>query len=133
VWNVGRGLAVADYDNNGGMDLLVTTIGGRARLYQNVAPARGHWLKVRAVDPKLRRDAYGAEIAVHAGGRRWVRVVSPAASYLTSNPAAVHFGLGSAAAVDRVEVLWPDGAREVFPGGPADRLVEVRRAGGSGP
>ena len=62
-WNVARGLACGDFDNDGGLDLLVTTIAGRARLFRNVYPKRGHWLKVRALDPRLNRDAYGAEVS----------------------------------------------------------------------
>jgi hypothetical protein len=65
-WNVARGLAVADIDDDGAPDLLVSSIGGRARLFRNVAPDRGHWLKVRAIDPKRKRDAYGAEVRVRA-------------------------------------------------------------------
>src|SRR5262249_36110520 len=56
-WHVGRGLACADFDNDGAPDLLVTSVSGRARLFRNVAPRRGHWLKVRALDPRWRRDA----------------------------------------------------------------------------
>src|SRR5205807_19594 len=67
-----RGLAVGDVDGDGAVDLLVTTAAGRARLFRNVAPKRGHWLLVRAIDPALKRDAYGARVAVGAGGRRWV-------------------------------------------------------------
>src|SRR5205085_2313600 len=54
--NVARGLAVGDVDGDGALDLLLTTAGGRARLYRNVAPGRGHWLIVRALDPALKRD-----------------------------------------------------------------------------
>src|SRR5207244_5374769 len=78
VANVGRGLAYGDIDGDGAIDLLVTTVAGRARLYRNVAPNRGHWLLVRTVDPKLGgRDAYGAEVRVRAGGRTWLRLINP--------------------------------------------------------
>src|SRR5207244_1802418 len=80
-----RGLACGDIDGDGAVDLLVTTLAGRARLYRNVAPKRGHWLLVRAIDPVLNRDAYGAEIAVRAGDRRWTRWLNPGSSYLCSN------------------------------------------------
>jgi hypothetical protein len=128
--NVARGLAVGDIDGDGALDLLVTAIGGRARLYRNVAPGRGHWLLVRAVDPALRRDAYGAEVRVRAGGRSRQRLVSPAESYLCSNDSRAHFGLGSAESYDTVEVLWPDGTREEFCGGPADQERQLRKGEG---
>jgi hypothetical protein len=131
--NVARGLACADLDDDGAPDLLVTAIGARARLLRNVAPRRGHWLKVRAVDPALKRDAYGAEVRVRAGDREWLRLVNPAQSYLCSNDPLVHFGLGSAAQVDSVLVTWPDGRRECFAGGPVDRTLELRKGEGKTP
>jgi hypothetical protein len=134
-WNVARGLVALDYDGDGATDLLVRTIGGRARLYRNVAPNRGHWLKVRALDPKLNRDAYGAEVAVRAGGKRWVRLVNPAGSYLCSGEPGAHFGLGDADRIDDVTVSWPDEARtrEVFRVEGADRAVELRKGAGRAP
>jgi hypothetical protein len=132
-WNVARGLAWADLDDDGAPDLLVTAIGARARLLRNVAPRRGHWLKVRAIDPALKRDAYGAEVRVQADGREWLRLVNPAQSYLCSNDPLVHFGLGSAARVDSILVTWPDGRRECFPGGPVDRTRELRKGEGQAP
>jgi hypothetical protein len=99
-------------------------------LFRNVAPRKGHWLTVRAIDPRLRRDAYGAEVTVHAGDRKWFRLVNPGHSYLCSNDPRVHFGLGQAEKIDRLQVLWPDGLEETFAGGPVDRFIELRRGEG---
>src|SRR5262249_20636644 len=85
VPNVARGLALGDMDGDGAPDLLVTSVGGRARLYRNVAPNRGHWLIVRAVDPGLKRDALGAEVRVQSGDRTQVRLISASSSYLCSS------------------------------------------------
>jgi hypothetical protein len=129
--NVARGLASGDVDGDGALDLLVTTIGGKARLYRNVAPHRGHWLLVRTIDPKLGgRDAYGAEVRVRAGRRQWLRLVNPAGSYLCSSDVRAHFGLGSAGRVDAIEVRWPDGAVETFLGCKADRQVVLAKGAG---
>jgi hypothetical protein len=118
-------------DNDGAVDLLVTSAGGPARLFRNVAPHRGHWLLVRAIDPALGgRDAYGAEIVVRAAGRRWWRLLNPGHSYLVSNDPRVHFGLGSVRTVDSIQVIWPDGKEENFPGGAADRLLVLRKGTG---
>jgi hypothetical protein len=130
---VARGLAIGDYDNDGALDLLVTTVAGRARLYRNIAPDRGHWLIVRAIDTERRRDAYGAEVAVEAAARRWVRQVNAGNSYLSSSDPRAHFGLGAAASVDRITVTWPDGTIEEFPGQPADRAVTLRKGDGRRP
>lgn len=108
-WNVGRGLAAADLDQDGGIDLVVNAIGGPARIFRNVCPQRGHWLTVRLYDPDRRRDAYGAEIRLRAGGREWVRTLQPAESYLSSSAPLAHFGLGPVQKIDAVRVTWPDG------------------------
>jgi enediyne biosynthesis protein E4 len=125
-WNVGRGLACADFDGDGAPDLLATCIGGKARLFHNVAPNRGHWFAVRALDPQHGgRDAYGAEVRLRAGGKEQLRLINPAESYLCSGSVEALFGLGKTDTVDSIEVLWPDGARQEFAGGPADRSVRL--------
>jgi hypothetical protein len=126
--HVGRGLVCGDLDNDGGPDLLMTGIAGPARLYRNVASSRGHWLGLRAILPSRgNRDAYSAEIVVHAGGRRWWRPVQPAYGYASSHDPRVHVGLGAVAAVDAIHVRWPDGTEETFPGGPANRYLVLRQ------
>jgi hypothetical protein len=129
--NVGRALAVGDIDNDGSLDLLLTTCGGPARLLRNVAAQRGHWLLVKAVDPRLNRDAYGAEVTVVIKDKRRVGWINPGQGYLSSHDPRVHFGLGPASSVDAIEVLWPDGWREQFPGGEANRIVVLRRGDGN--
>jgi hypothetical protein len=85
------------------------------------------------VDPALRRDAYGAEIVVEAGGRRWVGWICPGSSYLCSNDPRAHFGLGQAKQVDAIRILWPDGTREAFAGGAVDRSIVLRKGEGHRP
>jgi hypothetical protein len=128
---VSRGLACGDIRNDGTLDLLITSIAGPARLFRNIAPRRGHWLVVRAVDPAVGgRDAYGAEITVHAGTRKWLRLVNPGYSYLCSNDPRAHFGLGSAGQVDAIHVVWPDGFEEDFAGRAADQAIVLRKGAG---
>ncbi len=127
---ISRGLACADFDNDGGLDLVVTRVGAPASLYRNVAQRRGHWLMVRAVDPALNRDAYGAEIHLRAGQLKRLGWINPGYSYLCSNDPRAHFGLGAADRYDAITVIWPDGVEESFSGGDADRQVELRRGEG---
>jgi len=128
---VGRGLLCGDVDNDGALDLLVTGIAAPARLFHNTTKARGHWLGIRAVEPVLgNRDAYGAELEIRAGRRKWWRLLQPAYSYASSNDPRVHVGLGSAAMVDEIRVVWPDGAEETFPGGAVDRYLVLQRGSG---
>ena len=100
----GRGLAAADYDNDGDVDIAANSIGGRLVLLENRA-ANGHWLEVR-----LRTFAPGAVVtAVLADGRRLVREVLAGSSYLSSEDPRVHFGLGAATKVEELRVRLPDG------------------------
>jgi hypothetical protein len=129
-YGLGRGLVWGDFEGKGQVDLLVTHVAGPAHFYRNVAPRRGHWLLVRAADPALKRDAYGAVVTVLAGGilrRSWI---NPGQSYLSSGDPRAHFGLGAANSVDEIRIDWPDGQAEVFPGCVADRALRLERGKG---
>jgi hypothetical protein len=130
--NVARGLAVGDIDNDGALDVLLTTVGGRARLLRNVASDRGHWLSVRCLEPATKREACGAVVRVWVDGRpRWLGRADPGGSYLCSSDARAHFGLGTVTRIDSLEVWWPDGARESFPEATAvDREVTLHKGSG---
>ena len=128
--SVSRGLAMGDVNGDGGLDLLVTRIGEGAQLFRNVAPDRGHWLMVRALERVAARDAIGAEVRVRADSRRWGRLIQPAGSYRCSSDPRAHFGLGGVTRIDEISVLWADGSEEVFPGGGVDRVVVVRMGSG---
>ncbi len=127
---VGRGLAVGCVRNDGALWALVTGVGGPARLYKNVAPARGGWLVVRALLSERGRDALGAVVTALAGGRRQVRTAHAGGSFASSGDPRAHFGLGAAGRVDGIEVAWPDGHRERFAGCPAGQEVTLIRGKG---
>jgi hypothetical protein len=96
----------------------------------NEAPRAGRWLSVRAIDPRLHRDAVGAFVTVAAGGRRFLRCIESSSSYLSCSSLRAHYGLGHVESVDSVEVLWPDGLKETFSVGCVDCAVELRRGEG---
>jgi len=129
--NVGRGLACGDLDGDGAMDLLVTAVDEPVRVYRNVAPKRGHWLIVKAVDPQSGgRDAYGAKVTAIAGGQSHFAWINPGYSYASSNDPRAHFGLGSATRLETIRVWWPDGKEEEFQGTEADKILVLRRGQG---
>ena len=128
---VGRGLAWGDIDGDGAVDLLVTAIAGPARLWRNVIPNRGHWLMVKAIEPALGgRDAYGATVLVRAGGRMRSGWINPGSSYECSSDPRAHFGLGRELRVEAIQVLWPEGEKEGFPGTAADQVIVLRKGEG---
>ena len=129
---VSRGLLAADMDADGDLDILLTNANGPARLYRNDVPHKGNWLKLRVADPILNRDAIGAMVRVRLGDTWQARPVVHATSYLSSADAQVHFGLGPAEAVDEIEVIWPDGVRERFPGVAANWATVIRKGTGRG-
>jgi ASPIC and UnbV/FG-GAP-like repeat len=116
----GRGLAAADYDNDGRVDIAVNSIGGNLILLHNTG-ATGHWLEVN-----LSRFAPGAVVtAVLPDGRQLVRQVLAGSSYLSSEDPRVHFGLAGGTSVQRLIVRWPDGKVSSRRDVRADQIVTV--------
>ncbi len=125
-----RGLATGDLDADGDIDLVVTNLRGPARVYRNTAPRRGSWLMVRAIDPRLHRDAIGARITLVLDSQRLVRTITRAFSYLSSSDPRAHFGVPAGGKPLRIEVDWPDGLREYFPAPKLNALVNLTRGTG---
>jgi hypothetical protein len=128
---VGRGLAVADYDNDGLPDVAVTHNGGPAKLLRNRTETANRWVRLDlAGDGKTaNRNAVGAKVEVAAGGRVLTRWVHGGGSYLSASDRRVLVGLGPADTIDRVTVTWPTGAKQEFTGlapGRGWRLVQGR-------
>jgi hypothetical protein len=128
---VGRAAVFGDVNNDGGMDILVTTNNGPAHLLLNTVPDRGHWILVHLEGVRTNRSGYGSVVElVRKNGtsvRRWARGDG---SYLAANDPRVHFGLGKDTAVDRIQVHWLAGECEAWSQTAVDRIVNLREGTG---
>ena len=111
---VGRGLAYADFDRDGDLDLLLTTNNGPAYLYRNDQLAGNRSIRFRLVGTKSNRDAIGAIVRVFAGGVTQSRMVKGGSSYLSQSELPVTFGLEKRDRIDRVVIDWPSGNTEEY-------------------
>jgi hypothetical protein len=123
---VGRGLAVADFDNDGHLDVVISSAGQRPALLRNQGARKGNWISIRARGTKSNAFGLGATVQVEAATLRQVREINNVASYLSSNDTRLHVGLGDAATVQRIEVLWPSGARQVLTDVAVNQVLLIR-------
>jgi hypothetical protein len=122
---VSRGLAVGDIDNDGRLDVVINDLDGRPQVLQNVLAERGNWLIVKLKGQGGNTSAIGAVITARAGIATLKRLVQSGTSYISQDDMRQHFGLGTAAQVDSLEVRWPDGTVSKVEAMKANRIVEV--------
>ncbi len=122
----GRGLAAADYDGDGDLDLVITAMDGPPLLLRNDAAPAGHWTKLRLLG-RSGAPAINARVVVRAGGAAQLREVRSGSSYQSQSDFVLHLGLGAADRIDEIEVAWPSGGRTVLENQPADRVITIRR------
>jgi enediyne biosynthesis protein E4 len=111
---VGRGLAYADFDRDGDLDILMTTNNGPAYLYRNDQTANARSIRFHLTGTKSNRDAIGASFRVFHGGQTQARMVRGGSSYLSQSELPVTFGLGLRDRIDRVVIDWPSGRTEEY-------------------
>lgn len=120
-----RGAIFADFDNDGGIDIVVLNRDAPAEFLANqVAPGSGHWLLIDVRDA-AGAPALGATVAFDLGERTLTRFVRTDSSYLCAQDPRVHVGLGDATMVDRIEVRWPDGRSLVLKDVPVDSILRL--------
>ena len=126
---VRRGLAVGDIDNDGDLDLLLTTNGGTVELLRNDGGSARQALLVRTAGTKTNRDGIGTRLRLTAGGRTQVREIRTGSSYLSQSDIRAHFGLGAATDVD-LEIRWPSGRTERLQKVAAGQIITVAEGQG---
>jgi hypothetical protein len=128
---VARGCAYADIDNDGDLDLLVTTNGGSSYLYRNDGGNTNHFLRVKTVGIRSNRDGIGAVIRLKLpGGTLWGQVKS-GGSYCSQSELPLTFGLGRQTAVSALEVSWPSGTVDRFSNVVTNQTLTIREGSGS--
>lgn len=126
----GRGAAFGDLDNDGDIDVVVNNVHDAPDLFRLESPAGRRWLMVKLVGTQSNRNAIGAQLMLTAGGGTQIEEVRGGGSYYSQNDFRVHFGLGTAATVDRLEVRWPSGRRETWTRIPADQILTLKEGSG---
>ncbi len=124
-----RGSAVADYDNDGLMDIIVTTMGDRPFLLHNRDKSGNHWLTLDLEGTKSNRDGFGAKVKVLAGGKTVFAESRCAFGFLMQSDRRLHFGLGQATTVDRIEIQWPSKQVQELTNVKVDQILKVREPG----
>jgi hypothetical protein len=118
-----RGAGCADLDDDGDLDLVVSTNNGPLLAFENRLAA-GHWIKVRPEGGQV----LGTTVRVQAGAHTQVRMIHAGSSYLCTEPPIAHFGLGPATRVEKVEVLWPDGTVDGLDNVAANVTITISRS-----
>jgi hypothetical protein len=121
----GRGLAIGDLDNDGRLDVVVTTNDGPAYVIHNETNTGNHWLGLKLIGHKSNRDAIGAVVKVITSLGTQYATVTTASSYLSSSDKRLHFGLGSALTAPTIEILWPSGIHQTLKDVSADQFLRV--------
>jgi hypothetical protein len=121
----GRGVAFADFDNDGYVDVVVANNGDPPTLLRNTGSHENHFVNFKLVGTKSNRDALGGRIRITSGKISQIREIAGGGSYLSQSDLRANFGLGNVTVASTVEVTWPSGGRQVFRDVKADRFYLV--------
>ncbi len=127
--HMGRGAVVADFDNDGDVDLAVSHTNEAMSLLSNESEAQGGWLTVDLIGTMSPRDAVGAVVRVVTPEREFVRHWKGGGSYASTNSRRLYFGLGSAEQIDSVEITWPSGIQQTVTSPELNSLLRIVERG----
>jgi len=105
----GRGIGVIDLDNDGRLDLVQTNADQAPIVYHNVSQNVGNWIELKLIGTKSNRDGIGARVQLRSGGLSQIRELDGGNGYAGESTRRIHFGIGTAAKIDRLQVRWPSG------------------------
>src|SRR5437879_3379317 len=121
----GRAVALADLFNRGVLDVVIANQNQPALLYRNTVRPGNHWIAFRLIGTRSNRSAIGAEVMVAVNGTKQIKVVDGGSGFASQNDRRLHFGLGHASTIERVEIHWPSGLVQTLDHPLVDRLNVV--------
>ena len=110
----GRGIGVIDFDNDGRLDLVQTNADQAPIVYHNVSVNVGNWIELKLIGTKSNRDGIGARVQVQTAGLTQIRELDGGNGYAGESSRRLHFGIGTASKIDRLQIRWPSGRNEQF-------------------
>ena len=126
----GRGLATADYDNDGDTDAAINVRGGYPELLRNDGGNSNHWLEVLLIGTRSNRDGIGASLKLTSQGETHLEQAKGGMSYMSASDPRILFGLGKRTRIDSLEVTWPSGQVDKLTNVPIDRIIAVKEGTG---
>jgi hypothetical protein len=125
VRTTARGACFADYDNDGKVDAFLVNLGAKGTLVHNISENTGHWVAIKLRGTKSNRDGIGARIEISAGGKRWTAERVASSGYLSQDDDRVHFGVGAAESIDKIQIRWPSGREQTLEKQAVDRVITI--------
>jgi enediyne biosynthesis protein E4 len=122
----GRSIALGDFGNNGALDAVVANQRAPVLLYKNRVESGNQWIEFQLEGRASNRSAIGAEVRLFWNGREQVQEVSGGSGFCAQNQRRLHFGLGKAGAVDRVQIRWPSGRVQTISAPGLDRIHKIQ-------
>jgi enediyne biosynthesis protein E4 len=126
----GRGLATADFDNDGDIDIAINVRGDYPELLRNDGGNVNHWLEILLIGTQSNRDGIGSVLQLSSGGIVHVEQAKGGMSYMSASDPRIHFGLGKRTKIDSLVITWPSGHVDKLTEVPVDKIIAIKEGAG---